>query len=120
MLEIEYLLVEHHLSNIDSIVNEMFGGKHQGIPLSKRFGDPPLTHPPTHTHTHTQVLLHRATGDEGLFFTVYNSVFDHDLFLLSWGPTVAALSYVFDNAEERGIVQKAITGFRYVHFLGLS
>ena len=41
-------------------------------------------------------------------------MFDHDLFLLSWGPTVAALSYVFDNAEERGIVQKAITGFRCV------
>ena len=41
-------------------------------------------------------------------------MFDHDLFLLSWGPTVAALSYVFDNAEDKGIVEKAITGFRCV------
>ena len=40
--------------------------------------------------------------------------FNQDLFLLTWGPTVAALSYVFDNAEEKRVVQKAISGFRYV------
>ena len=60
-----------------------------------------------------QVLLHRSTGEEGKFLSVKSSEFDQDLFLLSWGPTVAALSYVFDKADEKSIVQRAIDGFRY-------
>ena len=59
-----------------------------------------------------QVLLHRSIGDEGRFLSVKSNEFDQDLFLLSWGPTVAALSYVFDNADEKSIVQRAINGFR--------
>ena len=59
-----------------------------------------------------QVLLHRSTTSEGDFLPVTTSSFNQDLFLLSWGPTIAALSYVFDNAEEKHIVQKAISGFR--------
>ena len=31
-----------------------------------------------------------------------------------WGPTVAALSSVYDNCLEKTVVQKAISGFRYV------
>jgi hypothetical protein len=60
-----------------------------------------------------QVLLHRSAGDEGRFLSVKSSEFDQDLFLLSWGPTVAALSYVFDKADEKSIVQRAVDGFRY-------
>ena len=59
-----------------------------------------------------KVLLHRNTGEEGKFLSVRSNEFDQDLFLLSWGPTNAALSYVFDNADEKSIVQQAINGFR--------
>ena len=38
--------------------------------------------------------------------------FDQDLFLLSWGPTIAALTYVYDDADDKTIVQKANAGFR--------
>ncbi len=63
-------------------------------------------------HTPSQVLIHRSASDEGMFLSVTDDLFDHNLFLLSWGPTVAALSFVFDNAEARGIVDNAIAGFR--------
>ena len=62
-----------------------------------------------------QVLLHCSAGEESKFLSVKSSEFDQDLFLLSWGPTVAALSYVFDKADEKSIVQRAIDGFRYIH-----
>ncbi len=61
-----------------------------------------------------QVLLHRSTMPDGEFFPVTTPEFNQDLFLLTWGPAVAALSYVFDNAEEKRVVQKAIGGFRCV------
>ena len=62
-----------------------------------------------------QVLLHRSAREEGRFLSVKSSEFDQDLFLLSWGPTVAALSYVFDKADEKSIVQRAVDGFRYMY-----
>ncbi len=80
------------------------------VPISSHNTHPHTSH---NTHPHTsQVLIHRSASDEGVFLSVTDDLFDHDLFLLSWGPTVAALSFVFDNAEARGIVDKAITGFR--------
>lgn len=45
-----------------------------------------------------------------------DSSFDQDLFAIIWGPTVAALSYVYDNALEKNVVQKAISGFRSVYY----
>ena len=59
-----------------------------------------------------QRLLHRGSGQEGAFLAVRSSEFDQDMFLLAWGPTVAALSFVFDNAEGKSVVQTAIAGFR--------
>ena len=66
-----------------------------------------------------QVLLHRSAGEEGKFLSIKSSEFDQDLFLLSWGPTVAALSYVFDKADEKSIAQRAIDGFRYMYMYRL-
>ncbi|KAK6013644.1 Sec7 domain protein [Ostertagia ostertagi] len=37
---------------------------------------------------------------------------DHDLFSITWGPAVAALTYVFDKSEHDVILQKALNGFR--------
>ena len=61
-----------------------------------------------------QVLLYRSSIPEAAYHPVNVASFNQDLFLLCWGPTVAALSYVFENAEQKAIVQKAINGFRSV------
>ncbi|KAM9011166.1 Golgi-specific brefeldin A-resistance guanine nucleotide exchange factor 1 isoform 5-T7 [Ara ararauna] len=58
------------------------------------------------------VLLHRGATDEGIFLHVPPGSYDHDLFTMTWGPTIAALSYVFDKSLEDTIIQKAISGFR--------
>ncbi|NXU56223.1 GBF1 factor, partial [Turnix velox] len=58
------------------------------------------------------VLLHRGATDEGIFLHVPPGSYDHDLFTMMWGPTIAALSYVFDKSLEETIIQKAISGFR--------
>lgn len=59
-----------------------------------------------------KVLLKRGSGKEGNFIHAPTGSFDHDLFTLAWGPTVAALSFVFDKSSDDGIIQKAISGFR--------
>lgn len=58
------------------------------------------------------VLLHRGATPEGIFLHLPPGSYDHDLFTMTWGPTIAALSYVFDKSLDDNIIQKAITGFR--------
>ncbi|XP_030581076.1 Golgi-specific brefeldin A-resistance guanine nucleotide exchange factor 1 isoform X2 [Archocentrus centrarchus] len=58
------------------------------------------------------VLLHRGASPEGIFLYLPSGSYDHDLFTMTWGPTIAALSYVFDKSLDDVIIQKAITGFR--------
>ncbi|XP_036192081.1 Golgi-specific brefeldin A-resistance guanine nucleotide exchange factor 1 isoform X10 [Myotis myotis] len=58
------------------------------------------------------VLLHRGATPEGIFLRVPAGSYDLDLFTMTWGPTIAALSYVFDKSLEETIIQKAISGFR--------
>uniref|UniRef100_A0A8C1E2Z3 Golgi-specific brefeldin A-resistance guanine nucleotide exchange factor 1 n=1 Tax=Cyprinus carpio carpio TaxID=630221 RepID=A0A8C1E2Z3_CYPCA len=58
------------------------------------------------------VLLHRGASSEGMFLHVPESSYDRDLFTMTWGPTIAALSYVFDKSLDDAIIQKAIAGFR--------
>ncbi|XP_035255460.1 Golgi-specific brefeldin A-resistance guanine nucleotide exchange factor 1 isoform X3 [Anguilla anguilla] len=58
------------------------------------------------------VLLHRGATPEGVFLRVPAGSYDHDLFSMTWGPTIAALSYVFDKSLDDAIIQKAIAGFR--------
>ena len=38
-------------------------------------------------------------------------LFDRDMFSMIWGPTIAAISVVFDHAEEEAVVQRALGGF---------
>lgn len=58
------------------------------------------------------VLLHRGASSEGMFLHVPDGSYDRDLFSMTWGPTIAALSYVFDKSLDDTIIQKAIAGFR--------
>ena len=59
-----------------------------------------------------KVVLKRSATKEGLFLHAPTGAFDHDLFTLIWGPTVAALSFVFDKSSDEAIISKAISGFR--------
>ncbi|XP_035213232.1 Golgi-specific brefeldin A-resistance guanine nucleotide exchange factor 1-like isoform X2 [Stegodyphus dumicola] len=59
-----------------------------------------------------KVLLRRGSSKEGKFIHTPNGLFDHDLFSLVWGPTVAALSFIFDKSSEPVIIEKTINGFR--------
>ncbi|XP_069741695.1 Golgi-specific brefeldin A-resistance guanine nucleotide exchange factor 1 isoform X1 [Narcine bancroftii] len=58
------------------------------------------------------ILLNRGSSTEGIFLHVPPGSFDLDLFTMTWGPTIAALSYVFDKSLDETIIQKAISGFR--------
>nr|XP_039272742.1 Golgi-specific brefeldin A-resistance guanine nucleotide exchange factor 1-like isoform X2 [Styela clava] len=68
------------------------------------------------------VSLRRGNTPEGLWLSAPPLIngpstfdglhlYDRDLFSMIWGPTVAALSFVFDKSLEEIIVQKSISGF---------
>ena len=40
--------------------------------------------------------------------------FDRDMFAIFWGPTIAALSVVFDHAEDEAVLEEAVDGFMCV------
>ena len=69
-----------------------------------------------------QVLLRRGLTKDGVFLHAPTGAFDSELFTLIWGPTVAALSFVFDKSTDESIIQKAVSGFRYelMHVAGRS
>jgi len=59
-----------------------------------------------------KVLIRKSLSHESQFFHINTNMYDEDLFLVIWGPTVAALSYIYDNGMDKTVVQKALTGFR--------
>uniref|UniRef100_A0A914VU46 SEC7 domain-containing protein n=2 Tax=Plectus sambesii TaxID=2011161 RepID=A0A914VU46_9BILA len=59
-----------------------------------------------------KVLLRRGEGAEGEFTHAPSGLNDHDLFHIIWGPTTAALAFVFDKSEQDSILQKALSGYR--------
>lgn len=58
-----------------------------------------------------KVLLRRGASRDGVFIHAPGGLFDHDLFSLIWGPSVAALSFIFDRSQDPVVYQKAISGF---------
>lgn len=58
-----------------------------------------------------KVLLRRGASKDGIFIHASGGLFDHDLFSLIWGPSVAALSFIFDRSSDPHVYQKAISGF---------
>ncbi|XP_034244436.1 Golgi-specific brefeldin A-resistance guanine nucleotide exchange factor 1 isoform X2 [Thrips palmi] len=58
-----------------------------------------------------KVLLRRGASKDGVFIHAPGGLFDHDLFSLIWGPSVAALSFIFDRSMDSTVYQKAISGF---------
>ena len=61
-----------------------------------------------------KMLLRRAERPDGVYVPVTSSIYDEEIFLLLWGPTVASLSYVFENSSDKTNIQKTILGFRFV------
>ena len=61
-----------------------------------------------------KVLLRRAALNKNNYLKPGSDEggFDHDLFSLSWGPIVAALSFVFDKTSSEAVIAKCLTGFR--------
>lgn len=61
-----------------------------------------------------KVLLRRGVTSKGKYLcpTSDEGLYDHDLFSLSWGPIVAALSFIFDKTTDTIIVQKSLNGFK--------
>lgn len=59
-----------------------------------------------------QVLLRRGADKGGHFVHAPTGAYDRDIFALVWGPTVAALSFVFDKSADEAIIHKAASGFR--------
>ncbi|CAH8617968.1 unnamed protein product [Schistosoma rodhaini] len=56
-------------------------------------------------------LLRRSSTKQALFIHVQTGAFDADLFELIWGPTVSALSFIFDKTNDPEVQSKAIDGF---------
>ncbi|KXS16367.1 Sec7-domain-containing protein [Gonapodya prolifera JEL478] len=54
-----------------------------------------------------------AVRSPGIILVPTTNVYDRDLFLLSWSPIVAAISYAFDSAEDDDTLQQAILGFHH-------
>lgn len=56
-----------------------------------------------------QLLQHAKSA--GLFTVCNTAAYDKHIFQLAWKPTVAAISYAFNTAQDDVTLQKAITGF---------
>ncbi|KAK6628289.1 hypothetical protein RUM43_002101 [Polyplax serrata] len=59
-----------------------------------------------------KVLLRRGASKDGIYLLAPNGLYDHDLFSLIWGPSIGALSCLFDKSNDVTIYQKAVLGFR--------
>lgn len=59
-----------------------------------------------------KVLIRKCLSPESFYTHVNSSLYDKELFLVVWGPTLAALSYVYENSLDKANIQKAIQGFR--------
>lgn len=57
-------------------------------------------------------VLKRGTEPCSRYMLAPNGFFDHDLFSIIWGSTVAALSYVFDKSNDPVVINRALNGFQ--------
>ncbi|KAL4088566.1 hypothetical protein QTP88_023655 [Uroleucon formosanum] len=64
-----------------------------------------------------KVLLRRASGKDGTYIQAPSGVFDHELFSICWGPTLAALSFIFDKSNHQTVYTRTIFGLRKCAFI---
>lgn len=56
-----------------------------------------------------KVLLRRGVGKDGQYLFINDSSHDKELFDIAWGPSLTALSFMFDKSTENGI-EKSLLG----------
>ncbi|TNN16797.1 Golgi-specific brefeldin A-resistance guanine nucleotide exchange factor 1 [Schistosoma japonicum] len=56
-------------------------------------------------------LLRRSSTKQAVFIHTQTGALDADLFELIWGPTVSALSFIFDKTNDSEVKSKAVDGF---------
>lgn len=56
-------------------------------------------------------MLRRAVTSQADFIHVQTGALDPDLFDIIWGPTVSALSFIFDKTLDPAVQIKAVDGF---------
>ncbi|XP_050523551.1 Golgi-specific brefeldin A-resistance guanine nucleotide exchange factor 1 isoform X2 [Daktulosphaira vitifoliae] len=64
-----------------------------------------------------KVLLRRAVGKDGTYVQAPSGVFDHALFSICWGPTLTALSSIFDKSNHQTIYTRTVFGLRKCAFI---
>jgi len=70
------------------------------------------------SHAQWVDIVKRSGTPQGILVScTMQPVFDYDMFALIWGPTIASISVVFDQAEDESIVQYTIDGFLSVAHL---
>ncbi|XP_073122647.1 ARF guanine-nucleotide exchange factor GNOM-like isoform X1 [Henckelia pumila] len=63
------------------------------------------------TRSHWIGLMHKAKHAAPFIVCDPGSYLDYDMFAILSGPSVAAISVVFDHAEQEGVLQSCIDGF---------
>lgn len=58
-----------------------------------------------------KVLLRRGATKDSAYIHVNSDAYDVDLFALIWAPTIAALSFLFDKADDVNVYRRALQGF---------
>ena len=58
-----------------------------------------------------ETFMYCLGEEETEFIQTDNGIFDHNLFGLTWGPSVAALSYIFDKVI---LYNKALRSYIYI------
>lgn len=64
-----------------------------------------------------KVLLRRGASKDGIYIHTTNDTYDYDLFALIWGPTISALSFVFEKSEDPNVYKRALQGFERCAFI---
>ncbi|CAF3983351.1 unnamed protein product, partial [Rotaria sp. Silwood1] len=58
-----------------------------------------------------KLMLKRSVTIGDKFFHVPTGSYNHDIFTLIWGQTMAALSFVFEKSNYDLVIEKSIQGF---------
>lgn len=58
-----------------------------------------------------KVLLKKGASKDGLYFHVNDNKYDNELYQLIYGSIVAALSFVYEKAEDQIVFKKVMDGF---------
>ncbi|KAL2552273.1 ARF guanine-nucleotide exchange factor GNOM [Forsythia ovata] len=72
------------------------------------------------TRSHWIGLVHKARETAPFIVPDCGSHFDYDMFAIISGPSIAAISVVFDNAEQEDVLRSCIDGFLSIAKLSAS